>query len=112
MNGSLEDLTRKRQEQREREAAQPQLISLEVRPRPELEDPLLVGSLKLKGEMPVRKDLNAGQQVTVQVADADGVVICSGLFEVGLPNFKDVKMNGVGVIGTERVHGAKYLPGE
>lgn len=87
---------------------QAQLLSLEVRHRPELEDPLLVGSLKLKGDLPVRQDLHTGAQLTVQVANADGEVIASGVYEVGLPSFKDVKMSGVGPIGTERVHTATY----
>lgn len=87
---------------------QPQLLSLEVRHRPELEDPILVGSLKLKGDMPIKQDLHPGAQLTVQVANADGEVIASGIYEVGLPSFKDVKVKGVGPIGTERVHTATY----
>lgn len=84
------------------------LLSLEVRQRPELEDPILVGSLELKGAIPVKRDLHAGQQLTVQIAGPDGEIVATGIYEVGLPGFKDVKMRGVGVVGTERVHKAKY----
>lgn len=87
---------------------QAQLLSLEVRHRPDLEDPILVGSLKLKGELPVKRDLHTGAQLTVQVANADGEVIASGIYEVGHPNFKDVKVKGAGPIGTERVHSATF----
>lgn len=110
--GSIEDFAARRLKQREAEEREPSLITLEVRQRGDLEDPFLVGALRLSGDMPVKKDLNAGEQVTVQVAGADGDVIASGLFEIGLPAFKYVKMGGVGIIGTERVHTAKFLPGE
>lgn len=86
----------------------PTQLSLEVRHRPGLEDPYITGSLKLKGEVPVRQDLHAGQELTVQVCNADGEVIASGIFEVGLPGFKDVKAKGAGIIGVERVHAAKF----
>jgi hypothetical protein len=85
-------------------------LTLEVRHRPNLENPILVGSLKLKGEIPIRRDLNAGEQLTVQVADADGEIIATGLFDVGPPQFKDVKMSGVGVVGMERASVAEFDP--
>lgn len=82
-------------------------LSTEVRQRPSLEDPLLIGSLKLKGELPLKGNLHPGEQLTVQVADADGQVIASAIYEVKPPAFKDVKMAGVGVIGMERAHTAE-----
>lgn len=91
------------------ERAQGTLITLEVRPRPGIEDPWLVASLKLKGELPISKDLHTGEELTVQVAGPDGEVIASGLFEVGLPAFKDIKAKGAGIIGTERAHSAKFM---
>jgi hypothetical protein len=85
-------------------------LSTEVRQRPNLEDPVLVGCLKLKGEIPIKGNLHPGEQLTVQVANADGQVICAGIFELVPPAFKDVKIKGVGVIGMERVHTAEYDP--
>lgn len=85
-------------------------LSTEVRQRPNLEDPVLVGSLKLKGEIPIKGNLHPGEQLTVQVADADGNVIASGIYELVPPGFKDVKVKGVGVIGMERAHTAEYDP--
>lgn len=85
-------------------------LSLDVRQRPSLEDPLLTGSLKLKGDLPVKRDLQVGEQITVTVADADGIIFATGLFEVGAPGFKELKMRDVGPIGLERVHTAQYDP--
>jgi hypothetical protein len=109
---SLENLTEKREKKWQIDNAEPTQLSLEVRARPEMRDeknPYIVGALKLKGEFHVRKDLHAGEQLTVQVADADGNVITAGVVEVGLPAFKDLKMKGGGIIGTERVHSAKIV---
>jgi hypothetical protein len=85
-------------------------LSTEVRQRAELEDPVLVGSLKLRGEMPIKGNLHPGEQLTVQVADADGQVIAIGIYEIVPPAFKDVKIRGVGVIGMERAHTAEFDP--
>lgn len=112
---SIDDLTNRREERWKANEAVPTQLSLEVRPRPELKDdknPYIVGALKLKGELHVRKDLHAGETLTVQVADADGNIITAGVFEVGLPSFKDLKMKGGGIIGTERVHSAKVVHDE
>lgn len=112
-DNSIEGFAARRRRQREEEEAQGTQISFEVRPRPELVEDgnvFLVASLKLKGELPIKQDLNDGDLLTVQVADADGNVIASGLYEVGLPGFKPIKAKGAGVIGTERVHNASFNP--
>jgi len=70
---------------------------------------MLVGCLKLKGEMPIRQDLHVGNLLTVQVANADGEVIASGLYEVQIPGFKEIKNSGT-PIGVERVHTAEFNP--
>lgn len=83
-------------------------LSTEVRQRPNLEDPLLIGTLKLTGELPIKGNLHPGEQLTVQVASADGQVIAAGIYELIPPAFKDVDGGpGVGVIGMERAHTAK-----
>lgn len=107
-HGSIEELAAAKQHKREEEERRPTLITLDVRPRPGVENPFMVGSLRLKGDLPVREDLNAGDLLTVQVAGPDGSVLTSGIFEVGLPQLKDIKQKGVGVIGTERFHPADF----
>lgn len=83
-------------------------LSTEVRQRPNLEDPLLIGTLKLKGELPIKGNLHPGEQITVTVANADGEIFASGIFELKPPGFKDVTGGpGVGVIGMERAHVAE-----
>jgi hypothetical protein len=112
---SIEDLAEKRRRRwRGPDSGVPTQLSLEVRHRPELSerDAFISGSVKLAGDLPVRKDLHAGNRLTVSVADADGTVIASGVFEVGLPNFKDIKAKGAGIIGVERVHKAKFMEEE
>lgn len=112
---SIDDLTNKREKKWNRENAVETQLSMEVRPRPELrgENPYIVGALKLSGDLHVRKDFHAGERLTVQVADADGNIVTTGIFELGLPGFKDVKMGGhAGIIGVERVHTAKVVHDE
>lgn len=109
---SISDLTDRKERKWSRENAVPTQLSLEVRPHPELRDeknPYIVGALKLKGDLHIRKDLHTGEHLTVQVADADGTILTAAVFEVGLPGFKLLKMKGGGVIGTERVHSAKIM---
>ena len=105
-DNTIEGFAERRRKQREAEQAT--LITLDVRQHPDVEDPFLVGSLKLKGDLPVKKDLHTGDRLTVQVAGPDGGVIASGVFEVGLPAFKPITQKGVGLIGTERVHSADF----
>lgn len=106
--GSIEGMAAARKRQREEEEKQPTLITLDVRQRADVEAPFMVASLKLKGELPLRRDLNDGDLLTVQVAGPDGGVLTSGIFEVGLPGFKHIKQKGAGIIGLERVHSAEF----
>lgn len=85
-------------------------LSTEVRQRPNLEDPVLIGSLKLKGEVPIKGNLHPGEQLTVQIANMDGEIIATGIYELTPPAFKDVKVKDVGVIGMERAHTAEFDP--
>lgn len=89
---------------------EPIQLSLEVQAHPEMDnEPWLVGSLKLKGDVPVRRDLNTGDRLTVQIVDADGQVVGSGIAELDLPKFKHIKGRGVGLIGIERAHTAEFV---
>lgn len=83
-------------------------LSLEVRQRPSLEDPLLTGALKLKGELPCKRDLNPGDQITVTVSDADGQIFATGIFEATVPAMKEIRLPQVGPVGIERVNVAEY----
>lgn len=85
-------------------------LSTEVRQRPNLEDPVLIGTLKLTGEIPIKGNLHPGEQLTVSIAGMDGQIIAAGLFELVPPAFKDVRVKGAGVVGMERAHTAKYDP--
>lgn len=107
---SLEDLTEKK-ERKWKGAAHgvPIQLSLDVKRPPILDENSWVsGSLNLKGALPVRKDLDPGNELTVTVADMDGNVVSTGIFEVGLPGFKYIKAKGAGIIGIERVHSANF----
>lgn len=88
--------------QRESNAHQ---LTFEVAPHPEAGE-FIDGSLKISGTFGCRKDLNPGDELTVQIANADGEVIASGLAEVGPVGFAPIKVKNE-VIGTERVHKAK-----
>lgn len=70
------------------------------------EEPWFFGSLKVKGDLRVGHDLQAGEELTVSIADADGQVIASAGLVVAYPGFKDIKEKGH-VVGTERVHVAE-----
>lgn len=66
----------------------------------------LFGSLKVKGTMGVRKDMNLGDELRVQIVDEQGEIVASGAATVQLPAFKKQVEEGV-VIGIERVHTAE-----
>lgn len=85
-------------------------LSLDVHLRSQVENPVIRGSLKLAGAMPVKQDLNDGEQVTVTVNGPDGEVLSSGVFEIGLPTARHIRQKGVGIIGAERVHTATFDP--
>lgn len=111
-DSSIEGFAERRRKQREEEEAQPTLITLNVDQHPDMDDePFMVGCLKLKGELPVKKDLSWGDRLTVQVAGPDGEVVAAGTFEVAVPAFKPITQPGAGIIGTERVHTADFAPG-
>lgn len=79
-------------------------LSLQVFPHPKLPpDAPLYGTLKVKGELRVDRDLNAGDRLVVVVQSADGEVVTQAELEVQEPAFKAIKDDGRR-IGTERVH--------
>lgn len=75
----------------------------------EHDDPLLVGTLAIKGRFTIERDLQAGEAMTVTATDADGNVIATSRALVAYPAFKDIRDSGV-IIGTERVHTAELAP--
>lgn len=89
-------------------------LSLEVRRHPSLEARgsaagILVGVVKLSGGLPVDRDLNAGDVLTVTVANQDGEVVGSGVYEVRGVALDPIVDGRAGVIGTERVHRARAV---
>lgn len=84
-------------------------LTLDVTPHPEAasrgEDHWIAGAIKVAGEFVVRRDFNAGDEVAIQIADADGTIVASGLAEIGLPAFKPIKVRGEH-LGTQRIHTA------
>lgn len=60
------------------------------------------GSLVV-ADLTVHRDFNAGDELTVMVADADGVVVATSTLVCRYPTFHAIKDKGV-VIGTERRH--------
>lgn len=86
-------------------------LSLHVEPNPSLaqyeDGGELYGSLKISGSLPVLRDLNDGDEVTVTVHGADGEVLTSSAATIAPPAFKPVTVTNIGRVGTERVHTAK-----
>lgn len=83
-------------------------ITLEVDVHEDLadvEEPYIVGSIGVQGSLVLPRDLTPGEHLTVQIADADGVVLAAGRARATQPHFKDIKDRG-SVIGTERAHQA------
>ncbi|MDP2712327.1 MAG: hypothetical protein Q8O56_14005 [Solirubrobacteraceae bacterium] len=82
-------------------------LSLVVLPDPSLTaDAYIAGGLKLAGELVCPQDLNAGDEITVTVADADGTVIAQGTARATVPAFREI-MDRDEVVGTERINRAK-----
>jgi hypothetical protein len=82
-------------------------LSLDVLPDPRLvPGGLLIGKLRISGEFGVERDLNRGEQIIVQISDADGQVITTALGMVSGVGFANI-MDKEAVIGTERQHRAK-----
>jgi hypothetical protein len=69
-------------------------------------DALLTGALTIGGNLVCGIDLNAGDEITVTVATADGTVIAQGLATCGYPVFREIVDRGE-IIGTERCNKAK-----
>lgn len=57
-------------------------LSLEVEPHPSIDvvhgKGFIAGTLRVAGELPVTRDLNVGDRLTVQIADADGQILTAG----------------------------------
>jgi hypothetical protein len=85
----------------------PQLtFDVALHPHLDAERHILFGSLKIKGDFRLDRDLNAGDELTVTIAGPDGEVIASGHATTAYPAFKAIKDKGV-TIGTERCHTAE-----
>jgi hypothetical protein len=69
-------------------------------------EPYLTGSIKIGGEFHCPVDVNAGERLTVTVADADGTVVAQGEVVATYPRFKEISDRGI-VIGTERINVVK-----
>lgn len=69
-------------------------------------DAPIIGTLKVKGELRVDRDLNAGDRLLVVVQDADGGVIAQAHLEAEMPSFKTLKDDGR-PIAKVRVHTAE-----
>lgn len=83
------------------------LLSLDVDLHPSIDpDGFLIGSLKVKGGLRCDVDVQAGDRLSVQIANADGQVIASAELRGLYPHFTELKERGH-VIGTERVNRAE-----
>lgn len=80
------------------------MITLHVeRHRRLSDDPFLIGTVKIKGDLHVDHDLQGGQDFRVTVADSEGTVICSAKLVCATPTFKDIVEKNIH-IGVERIH--------
>jgi hypothetical protein len=82
----------------------------EVKSHPHIKEmgnePVLHASIKLSGAFTTKEILQAGDELTVTIANADGEVIATGAAECGYPKFGAIKLQGE-VVGEERVTTAK-----
>jgi hypothetical protein len=86
-------------------------LTLDVHLHPALEDrdrPYLTGTLTISGDLHCPHDVQAGDELTVTVANADGEVIANGALVGKYPGFRDIK-DGQTILGTERNNKAKVL---
>lgn len=67
---------------------------------------MMVGSLRVAGTFAVDQNLDRGQQLMIQISDADGQVITTALAMVSAVGFTNLYERDA-VIGTERQHKAK-----
>lgn len=66
---------------------------------------LVFGTVKVKGKLRVPRDLLRREELTISIADLDGIVVASGKLEVTAPKFIDIVDRGH-IIGIEREHTA------
>ena len=71
---------------------------------------LVVGTVKVSGSFRVDRDLDRREEFTVTIADADGLVVATGLAVAGGPKFVDIEDKGR-VLGVERQHSIKVVDG-
>lgn len=71
----------------------------------------MTGTLKISGDFDIRRDLNPGERLLVQVVDEDGQIITRSYAEVVGPAFEPIVEKHAGVIGTNRAHKAKLVDG-
>lgn len=85
-------------------------LTYEVKPHPgrasRPDGGWLDGTISISGAFIVHVDLQAGDELTVMIAGADGEVLAGGTVEVTSVGFKPVKHKGF-VVGETRVHKAK-----
>lgn len=65
-------------------------------------DPILRPAVKIKGDLTLSEVLQHGDELTITVSNADGVVIASAPAECSLPAFKPITFEGE-PIGVERI---------
>lgn len=99
------------QQQKSERQLQLECEFFEVKHHPHIEemgnDPILRPAVKVSGDLTLTVPaLQAGDAVTITVANADGEVIASGEAEIQYPSFRPIKFEGE-VIGEERIHTAK-----
>lgn len=69
----------------------------------------MTGTLKISGDFDVKRDLNPGERMLVQVMNEDGEVIARSYAEIVGPAFEPIVEKHAGVIGTNRAHKAKLV---
>lgn len=67
---------------------------------------LIAGALTIGGRFACGVDLNAGDEISVTIATADGTVIAQGVCVCGYPVFREIRDRDE-IIGTERCNKAK-----
>jgi hypothetical protein len=94
-------------------------LTFEVEPHPDLKERdargehiFLTGSMQLKVDVPVVKDLNSGDKFMVTIVDADGELIARRYGEVKHVAFPLIKEPKIGVIGQDRAHKAELTDDE
>lgn len=85
-------------------------LSLEVEPHPAIDvvhgKGFIAGSISVKGDLRVHRNVNPGDQLIVIVQDADGEILAQGEAEGGVSGFPVIEDKDLGPIGMERKHKA------